>query len=307
MISTADRARGHWRDILSALGVEPRFLTGRKGPCPMCGGKDRFRFTDKDRDGWYYCNQCGPGSAIVLLRRLHGWGHAEACREVDRILGTDHRAVRYEKVVRSDQAKAADIERLLHDATDQFVVNDWKMARQLHVTSAVLRGHRVCPFYDDNHRLIGRFPAVVAPITTVDGRIVSAQRLYETEAIPREQRKKIMPPVGTIKGCAVYLHEFDDELGVAEGISTAAAAYELFGIPTCAALSAHGLEVWQWPRTVHRLHIFADNDSSFQGQLAAHKLAHRARQCPSPLQVLINVPEEPDTDWLDVLKQQART
>jgi putative DNA primase/helicase len=301
MMSTVDRARGQWPEVLAMLGVEERFLTGRHGPCPMCGGKDRFRFSDKDGDGWFYCNQCGPGSGILLLRRLHGWGHAKTCQEVDRVLGAEDRRLGRARPGRSDRAKAADIERLLRDADDQWVVDDWKSARRLHVSTPVLRGHRACPFYDSNHQLLDKFAAVIAPITTFDGRIVSAQRLYETDAIPPEERKKIMPPLGTIKGCAVYLHEFDDELGVAEGVSTAEAACELFGIPTCAALSANGLESWIWPPQIQRLHIFGDNDSNFRGQLATAKLAHRARHGPSPLEVRVNIPDEPDTDWLDVL------
>jgi putative DNA primase/helicase len=304
MTKTVDRARGRWREILSALGVEERFLTGRKGPCPICAGKDRFRFTDKDQDGWYFCNQCGPGSGILLLRKLHGWDHAEACRQVDQVIGAAERRTPPERARRSDSDKAGDIERLLRDATDPRVVENWKSARRLLLPTPALRGHRACPFYGGSHQLVGRFPAVIAPITTLDGQIVSAQRLYETEIIPREERKKIMPPVGTINGCAVYLHPFDDELGVAEGVSTAEAACELFGVPTCAALSANGLEGWIWPPQIQRLHIFGDNDSSFRGQLAAMKLAHRVRQAPTSLEVLINIPDEPDTDWLDVLQRQ---
>lgn len=306
MIPTTERARGRWREILPLLGVEEQFLTGRHGPCPMCGGKDRFRFTDKDGDGWYYCNCCGPGSGILLLRRQHGWSHAEACREVDQLLGSEYRPPVPERRGRDDQAKAADLEQLLRDAADQRVVDDWKLARRLRFPTPALRGHRSCPYYDGNHQLVGRFAAVIAPITSLEGRIVSAQRLYETDAIPPKERKKIMPPVGTIKGCAVYLHDFDDELGVAEGVSTAEAAYELYGIPTCAALSASGLESWIWPPRIWRLHIFGDNDASFRGQLAALKLAHRARQGSCPLEVRLNIPDEPDTDWLDFLQRQGR-
>src|SRR5690348_13963485 len=58
-IPTVDRARGRWREILPCLGVETRYLTNKHGPCPLCGGKDRFRFDDKNGDGTYYCNQCG--------------------------------------------------------------------------------------------------------------------------------------------------------------------------------------------------------------------------------------------------------
>ena len=84
---TVDRARGRWRDILVQLGVESRFLVNRHGPCPLCGGKDRFRWDDKEGSGSYYCNQCGPGPGLLLLRKLHEWDYATACAEVDKIIG----------------------------------------------------------------------------------------------------------------------------------------------------------------------------------------------------------------------------
>ena len=44
-MNTVDRARGRWREILPRLGLEPQFLVKKHGPCPLCGGKDRFRTT----------------------------------------------------------------------------------------------------------------------------------------------------------------------------------------------------------------------------------------------------------------------
>ena len=46
-----DRARGRWPGILTALGVPAKALRNRHGPCPVCGGKDRFRFDDKGGAG----------------------------------------------------------------------------------------------------------------------------------------------------------------------------------------------------------------------------------------------------------------
>jgi putative DNA primase/helicase len=83
---TIEHARHRWREILPLLGVETRFLLNKHGPCPLCGGKDRYRFDDRDGTGSYYCNQCGPGAGIVLLRKLHRWDFATACNEVNKII-----------------------------------------------------------------------------------------------------------------------------------------------------------------------------------------------------------------------------
>lgn len=42
--------RGNWPHVLMSLGIASGFLTGRHGPCPGCGGRDRFRFDDRNGD-----------------------------------------------------------------------------------------------------------------------------------------------------------------------------------------------------------------------------------------------------------------
>jgi putative DNA primase/helicase len=265
----------------------------------LCGGKDRFRFTDKDREGWYYCNQCGPGSGIVLLRRLHGWEHAEACRQVDAVLGTDYRPSPPAKPARSDASKRSNIESLLLRADAPELVAAYVASRGIATSSAVLRGHPACEYFDDDRRFIGRFPAVVAPILAADGSLVCAHRIYLADLDPR---KKNMEVLGSLNGAAVRLQDVQDEMGIGEGIETYLAAHQLFGVPMWAALTAHGLETFEPPTTLHRLHIFGDNDSNFTGQRAAFVLAHRLART---LEILVNIPPEPGTDWNDVLRRQV--
>jgi DNA primase len=53
------------------------------GPCPFCGGTDRFRvWPHADKPG-YWCRQCGRhGDAIQYLRDLHGLSFEQACAEL---------------------------------------------------------------------------------------------------------------------------------------------------------------------------------------------------------------------------------
>jgi hypothetical protein len=48
----------------------------------------RFRFDDRDGTGSYYCNQCGPGTGLLMIRKLKDWDHKTACDAVDKIIGS---------------------------------------------------------------------------------------------------------------------------------------------------------------------------------------------------------------------------
>src|SRR5437868_349890 len=117
-MSTIERARHRWGEILPRLGVETRFLTNRHGPCPLCGGKDRFRFDDRDGTGSYICGQCGAGNGIILVRKLNGWDHRTACGEVDRIIGNAAPIVVAQTPKSESGSRLAACQRILSEATD---------------------------------------------------------------------------------------------------------------------------------------------------------------------------------------------
>lgn len=56
-------AREQWPSILATLipGITEKQLSGKPSPCPACGGKDRFQFTDEGR-GCYICRHCADTS-----------------------------------------------------------------------------------------------------------------------------------------------------------------------------------------------------------------------------------------------------
>lgn len=95
MTRITDLAQGQWPSILGALaGLSGDQLTDKHQPCPMCGGRDRYRFDDQDGTGSWFCNQCGgpsqsggAGNGMELLMRRTGWSFAEAAKRVEQHLG----------------------------------------------------------------------------------------------------------------------------------------------------------------------------------------------------------------------------
>ncbi|XZE20875.1 phage/plasmid primase, P4 family [Pirellulaceae bacterium SH449] len=83
-----DKATGQWLSILSSVGPIPTdCLTGRHGPCPKCGGKDRWRLTSEET-GSAVCNQCGKfGDGIAVLEWFTGKSTFDVVEAIAKHLG----------------------------------------------------------------------------------------------------------------------------------------------------------------------------------------------------------------------------
>ena len=293
---TADEAIGRWPGILSGLGVDPRFLVNRHGPCPVCDGKDRFRFDDKDGRGTWYCNQCGPGDGFELLKRLNGWTFQDAAKHVDQIIGTVHAGP-----VAKDRTEKSKIDALRNvlSASKAVVEGDpvWRyLIGRLGITTvpAALRFHP-----NLHHSEGGTYPAMIAKMTYPDGTGASIHRTYLTadgQKASVQTVKKFMAGK-PLNSAAVRLSEVREYIGIAEGIETALAASNRFSVPVWAATNAVLLESWMPPVGVKRVLIAADNDASYTGQSAAFNLARRLIR--DGLAVQIEIPEKVGTDWAD--------
>ncbi|MBI0095010.1 MULTISPECIES: primase-helicase zinc-binding domain-containing protein [Gilliamella] len=84
-------AVGKWQSIFNSLGIEVG--NGKHCPCPVCGGKDRFRFDNKNGRGTYICNQCGSGDGLELIKNYYHCDAKEASSKVAECLNlTNHNA-----------------------------------------------------------------------------------------------------------------------------------------------------------------------------------------------------------------------
>ena len=297
-----DLGRGRWKSILTGAGVPPAHLTGRHGPCPMCGGKDRFRFTNHEDTGAYICNQCGAGSAIDLLMALRNVdfrGAAEIVR--DQLPGSRIEAPAAKPRTNDAKADWARGHRLSgHDAVCAYLAgrglepNPWPsqlrfVARARHWDAAKIETVHC---------------AMLANFVAPDGSSSLVHMTWITESgekAPVTPVRKFRPGI-VPRGGAVRLSASAPVMGVAEGIETALAAAQLHDVPVWATLTAGGLINWQPPTTASRIVVFGDNDASLTGQAAAWSLAHRLRG--KGLAVEVRIPELPGYDWNDVLAHE---
>lgn len=300
--SIHDKAVGKWRSILPAIGIDSRHLNGKHGPCPVCGGKDRFRFDDKDGKGTFFCSGCGPGTGVDLVMRLAKVEFVEAVKMIEPHLPsspvivpkaatrtTDGSAIwqrglpiRHGDVV-AKYLGGRGIE--LDDYPSQLRI----MERALYVFDAGTKGY---------------FPAMIANFVSPCRQHTTVHFTFLDEA----GRKADVPTVrkfypGKIPdGGAVRLASSAETMGVAEGIETALSAMALFELPVWATLTAIGLTKWEPPSNVRHVIVFGDSDAKYAGQHAAYALAYRL--ATKGITVEVRIPDELGADWNDVLTDQ---
>ena len=294
-----DRAFGRWPDILAALGVERRFLRAKNGPCPMCGGTDRWKFDDKGHGTWL-CSHCGAGGGIRLVMLIRGETFPEAAKSIEGVIGScsytpppaektkDEQRAKMNALWASGQALGADsvAGRYLTTRTGFLPVCD------------DLRAIPAMRYHDDGEPTL--HPGLLALVRTAHDRPINVHRTYLAKAGGKANVKhprKMMG--GTVPhGAAVRLGEIGPTLAIAEGIETALSVTALFGVPCWAALNAGGLQSWQPPEGVERVIICADTDANFVGQAAAYALAKRLCE---KWTVEVRLPAEAGQDWNDIL------
>ena len=294
---TCDAARNKWKGVLLQLEVDKKHLTGKHAPCPMCGGKDRFRFLNSDGNGTWICNQCGAGTGMDLLMQAKGWDFRTAAQAVDQVLGNVHNDA---------PAKPA-----LSGETQRRLLNAlWKASRPIESDDPAgwylesrVHGAKACPDlrYAEAAPVPGggTSPAMLAMVRDcLTGEPATIHRTFLTAAGAKADmdNPRAMMPGALPESVSVRLAEAGEVLGIAEGIETALAAQAKFGVPCHAALTAGFLAKWQPPEGVRKVIVFGDCDQSFTGQAAAYTLAHRLSR---KLQVEVRIPGQFGTDWAD--------
>jgi hypothetical protein len=151
----------------------------------------------------------------------------------------------------------------------------------LHGTGS-LRFHPRCYYRPDEHSPTETWPAMVAAVTDLDGRITGAHRTWLDPAgfseatlgkAPFDEPRRSM---GELLGNAVRFGIGSEIMAAGEGIETVLSLRQVVPhMPMMAALSAAHLAAILFPPTLRRLYIVRDNDPAGDG--ARDTLTERAQ------------------------------
>lgn len=318
------------RRYLPADVLTDSFWRGRPGPCPICGGTDRFTYDNKRGRGDWVCRKCNAGNpkagdGLELVRCMTGMSYLELKLALNgqRIDPVAPRQLAPARPRKPDDraAKVFRISKLWRSGAD-LTPGDHAM-RYLAARVPGLRAPRpqslrlAVQDYWHERTKIGRYPTILAGFTLPDGRLATVHR---TSLDPRSPAKavivteegEILPAKRNdvsalpLAGGAVRLMQpRAGEIGVAEGLENAYASYMLFGIPTWNCLNRVLLRQFVVPDGlgIHTVHIFADFDGidSKTGKSPgmADALALEKRLRAEGYKTMLHRPKVRGTDFCD--------
>jgi hypothetical protein len=239
------------------------------GPCPRCGGHDRFQVSLK-RERWL-CRNCSPrySDVIGLIQFLDGVGFVDAVRTLLGKPAGDQTPRRAPKdAIDPNMRFAARIWCAAGPIEGTLVEVYLRQVRGLEVPAGisgeVLRFHPACPFLDysrdpEAHIMV---PAMIALFRSIDGDKPVA--IHRT-ALSRDGRKASLPKtklsLGPIGGAAIRLSPVvSRELVICEGIESGLGGLMRGFTPLWAAGSAPAIEGFPVFPDVERLTILIDHD-----------------------------------------------
>jgi hypothetical protein len=250
-------------ELVDRLGIAGLRAAGAEkvGPCPVCGGRDRFSI--RPGKGVWNCRHCGGGDGVALVRHVMGLDFPAA---LDWIVGAETLTLSPEELRRreAEQRKAAEARRAEEDRRRAQAIararRIWQEGVPVEGTPvaaylagrgftpermpripAVLRAHPALPYMVEVERgrwvEIHRGPAMLAAVQRADGRFGAVHRTWIDPDRPGKKMalrhggedlpaKKVE---GSKKGGAIRLSHHGmgdrfDTLVMGEGIETTLSA-----------------------------------------------------------------------------------
>ena len=228
--SAVRAAKGRWPAIFASCGMDGSHFVKQGRPCPVCGGTDRFSFTDRWGRGNFICRGCGSGDGFDLISRYCQCGFIEALEVVERFCGISWQGEKADARVELTQAQIKEKEQ----ARERMKL--WSQAHPIEPGDPVwtyLAGRGLTPScaglevryhpalsYNHEDGTVTQHPAMLARVIDRHGVVINLHRTYLDEKgakadLPKP--KKLMS--GAAKGGAVHFGgEVGDVLGLPKAL-----------------------------------------------------------------------------------------
>lgn len=272
--------KGREEPTLKHIGMSHKIFNGKHQPCIYCygdPGKDRARWIKEH--SYYYCNQCGPHSALDMAIDHLGYGFrgtADYLRQ--HVFGEVKLEIVKAPDIANNERRIKSIHAGLKRITPDDAAGRYLAKRGItHIPQANAYFHPAIQYWEDGKNL-GEYPCLVSIIRTPENLLATLHITYLTEDGEKANvsaQKKIMPTILSMQGAAIRLYDVDDIMAISEGIETSMSYYQMEGIPSWSVTNAQNMAKFAPPETVKKIYILCDEDRSFTGAMAAYTCANR--------------------------------
>lgn len=320
-------------DVARELGAKLR-RSGSEwiGPCPCCGGEDRFGVNQTK--GLFICRGMAGGDVIAMVEHVQGFRFREA---VEFLTGNQLERLHQRRPLSAQRALQVRAEREREQSGTDIAKSLWDASGPIGGTLAerylrfrgidfevknfhALRFHRMLSHRDPETGERSQWPALICAVTDAEQNFKAIWRIYLSTTLNPATKGKapVKTPrmgLGPAAGGAVWLGTPGKIIKRCEGVETGLGVLGISRLfkQDCAVaccLSTSGLINFSQPAGVQADVIYADGDSDRigkngvergPGMVAADKALWRALD-----QGLTNVsiqPVDPDErDWLDIYR-----
>lgn len=238
------KAQGLWDNtIFPSFGIEVVFK--KKKPCPACGGRDRFRYDDKNGNGDYICQHCGAGDGFSLIQKCTHLSFPDAIAEVAAIVGldatsnitdADREKWRKEKELRDKKQRELEckLQENIARKAESIFRNAYLGESSLYLKSKQIEKDPKIKITHDGNLLI--------PAYDEHGKMWNVQTIT-----PDGQKLFITDEGGRTGGCFFIIGEVQPDLYdthiicIAEGYATGMSIHMATGLPVALAFVANNL------------------------------------------------------------------
>jgi hypothetical protein len=277
----------------------------RCGPCPQCGGTDRFSINIVK--GLWNCRGCGRGGDVIdLVMHLDGVGHRDAVRT---LVGDEHRPVMppvkpVHDTTADDAKQTSRTLALWHDASPIWgtLAQDYLRGRGLEPPPGddVLRFHSRCPF--------GPGITYACMLALYRDIKTNEPKAIQRTALDPDGNKIGRLSLGPVGGGAIKLdadENVEQGLHIGEGLETCLATRQIGLRPCWSVGSAGGIRAFPVLSGIDAITILVDHDQADRnnrraGQEAALECARRWHA--TGREVIRYTPKESGSDVADLLE-----